>query len=70
MFFFNQISKEDKGRVEIFKNYAKKKKESVWQPFFHLLDRDDKFIVYQVYFEATKDLNIELPVPNLLLILL
>ena len=39
---------EDKSRVEIFKDFARKKKESVWQPFFHLLDRDDKFIVYQV----------------------
>ncbi|RUS76514.1 hypothetical protein EGW08_015739 [Elysia chlorotica] len=43
----DDVLQEDKGRVEIFKNYAKKKKESVWQPFFHLLDRDDKFIVYQ-----------------------
>lgn len=38
---------EDRSRVDIFKEYAKKRKESVWQPFFHLLDRDDKFIVYQ-----------------------
>nr|KAG5692881.1 hypothetical protein BaRGS_002316 [Batillaria attramentaria] len=38
---------EDRTRVDIFKEYAKKRKESVWQPFFHLLDRDDKFIVYQ-----------------------
>ncbi|XP_071103905.1 V-type proton ATPase subunit H-like isoform X1 [Haliotis cracherodii] len=38
---------EDKARVDFFKEYAKKKKESVWNPFFHLLDREDKFIVYQ-----------------------
>ncbi|PVD31914.1 hypothetical protein C0Q70_07340 [Pomacea canaliculata] len=38
---------EDKTRVDIFKEFAKRHKESVWQPFFHLLDRSDKFIVYQ-----------------------
>ncbi|XP_041361285.1 V-type proton ATPase subunit H-like isoform X2 [Gigantopelta aegis] len=38
---------EDKSRVEIFKEYAKKRKDSVYSPFFHLLDREDKFIVYQ-----------------------
>ncbi|KAK6167423.1 hypothetical protein SNE40_021457 [Patella caerulea] len=38
---------EDKARVEIFKEFAKKRKESVWSPFFHLLEREDKFIVYQ-----------------------
>jgi len=43
----DDVLQEDKSRVEIFKEFAKKKKESVWQPFFHLLDRDDKFIVYQ-----------------------
>merc|ERR1719239_251725 len=43
----DDVLQEDKSRVEIFKDFARKKKESVWQPFFHLLDRDDKFIVYQ-----------------------
>ncbi|XP_005101408.1 V-type proton ATPase subunit H [Aplysia californica] len=43
----DDVLQEDKSRVEIFKEFARKKKESVWQPFFHLLDRDDKFIVYQ-----------------------
>ncbi|KAK7091298.1 V-type proton ATPase subunit H-like isoform X1 [Littorina saxatilis] len=38
---------EDPSRVDIFKEYAKKRKESVWQPFFHLLDRSDMFIVHQ-----------------------
>ncbi|CAG5122708.1 unnamed protein product [Candidula unifasciata] len=43
----DDVLQEDKSRVEIFKAVAKKNKESVWQPFFHLLDREDKFIVYQ-----------------------
>ena len=39
---------DDKSRVEIFKEFAKKNKESVWVPFLHLLNRDDRFIVNQV----------------------
>ncbi len=35
---------EDKSRVEIFKEYSKKKKESVWDPFLNLLNRNDGFI--------------------------
>lgn len=35
---------EDKGRVEIFKEYAKKRKESVWAPFLNMLNRQDGFI--------------------------
>ncbi|XP_076456871.1 V-type proton ATPase subunit H-like isoform X1 [Babylonia areolata] len=38
---------EDHSRVDIFKEYAKKRKESVWQPFFLLLERSDMFIVHQ-----------------------
>ena len=40
--------KEDKSRVEILKEYAKQMKESVWTPFMHLLNRNDRFIVNQV----------------------
>ncbi|XP_076056448.1 V-type proton ATPase subunit VhaSFD isoform X2 [Oratosquilla oratoria] len=36
---------EDKSRVEIFKEYAKKHKESVWSPFLNLLTRPDTFII-------------------------
>ena len=35
---------EDKTRVEIFKEYSKKKKESVWNTFLNLLNRNDNFI--------------------------
>lgn len=35
---------EDKGRVEIFREYAKKKRENVWSPFLNLLNRPDGFI--------------------------
>ncbi|XP_076437697.1 V-type proton ATPase subunit H-like [Babylonia areolata] len=38
---------EDRTRVEIFREFARKRKESVWQPFFQLLERGDMFIVYQ-----------------------
>ena len=49
---------EDPSRVEILKEYAKKRKESVWQPFFHLLDRTDMFIVHQVgLVTLTRQLN-------------
>ena len=34
---------EDKTRVDIFKEFARKSKESVWTPFFELLNRDDPF---------------------------
>ncbi|KAH9488980.1 hypothetical protein Btru_061776 [Bulinus truncatus] len=43
----DDVLQADKSRVEIFKDFARRNKENVWQPFFHLLDRDDKFIVYQ-----------------------
>ncbi|KAI1305224.1 V-type proton ATPase subunit H [Halotydeus destructor] len=35
---------EDKSRVEIFREYARKKKESAWLPFLNLLNRNDPFI--------------------------
>lgn len=35
---------EDKNRVEIFRDYAKKRKESVWAHFLNLLNRPDGFI--------------------------
>lgn len=35
---------EDKGRVEIIRDYAKKKRENVWSPFLNLLNRPDGFI--------------------------
>merc|ERR1711976_498171 len=37
----------DKGRVEVFKDYARKNKESVWGPFLNMLNRPDGFIVNQ-----------------------
>ncbi|XP_069107073.1 V-type proton ATPase subunit H-like [Argopecten irradians] len=43
----DDVLQEDKSRVDIFKGYAKRSKESVWTPFLHLLNRDDRFIVYQ-----------------------
>lgn len=35
---------EDKSRVEIYRDYAKKKKENIWSPFLNLLNRPDGFI--------------------------
>lgn len=35
---------EDRTRVEVFHEYATKKKESVWGPFLNLLNRQDGFI--------------------------
>ncbi|KAL3889425.1 hypothetical protein ACJMK2_001769 [Sinanodonta woodiana] len=43
----DDVLQEDKSRVEILREYAKKNKESVWSPFLHLLDRNDRFIVNQ-----------------------
>ncbi len=36
---------EDQSRVEIFKEYAAKRKESVWSTFLNLFNRTDPFIV-------------------------
>ncbi|CAG0882037.1 unnamed protein product [Darwinula stevensoni] len=41
----DDLFQEDKSRVEIFKEYSKKKKESVWSPFLNLLNRPDGFIM-------------------------
>ena len=35
---------EDKNRVEIYRDYAKKKRENMWSPFLNLLNRPDGFI--------------------------
>ncbi|CAG2108276.1 unnamed protein product [Medioppia subpectinata] len=35
---------EDRTRVELFKEYSKKKKQSVWYTFLNLLNRNDPFI--------------------------
>ena len=35
---------EDKNRVTIFRDYAKKRRESVWAHFLNLLNRPDGFI--------------------------
>ncbi|XP_060563453.1 V-type proton ATPase subunit H-like [Ruditapes philippinarum] len=43
----DDMLQEDKTRVEILKVYSRKNKESVWSPFLHLLDRQDRFIVNQ-----------------------
>uniref|UniRef100_T1JCY2 ATPase V1 complex subunit H C-terminal domain-containing protein n=1 Tax=Strigamia maritima TaxID=126957 RepID=T1JCY2_STRMM len=41
----DDMLQEDKCRVEIFKEYAKKNRESVWTAFINLLTRPDGFIV-------------------------
>ena len=44
---------EDKSQVEIFKEYARKTKQSVWSPFLAMLNRHDPFIVSQVRADVT-----------------
>ena len=39
----DEILMEEKSRVDIFKEFAHKRKESVWTPFFKLLNRNDPF---------------------------
>lgn len=41
----DDMLQEDKNRVEIFKDYARKNHENVWTPFINLLNRPDGFIV-------------------------
>ncbi|ROT85846.1 vacuolar-H-ATPase H [Penaeus vannamei] len=41
----DDILSEDKTRVEIFKEYARKHRESMWSPFLNLLTRPDTFII-------------------------
>ena len=40
----DDMLQEDKSRVEIYREYAKKKRENVWSPFLNLLNRPDGFI--------------------------
>lgn len=37
--------KEDRSRVEIFREHSTRKRESVWGPFLNLLNRQDGFIM-------------------------
>lgn len=41
----DDLLQEDRTRVQIFHDYATKRKESVWAPFLNLLNRQDGFIV-------------------------
>ena len=41
----DDILHEDRNRVELFHDYATKRKETVWGPFSNLLNRQDGFIV-------------------------
>lgn len=45
LIMIDEMLQEDKTRVEIFKQYARKQKENVWTPFLTLLDRPDGFIM-------------------------
>lgn len=40
----DDMLQEDKNRVEIIREYSKKKRENVWSPFLNLLNRPDGFI--------------------------
>lgn len=42
--FYPLLMQEDMNRVEIIREYAKKKRENVWSPFLNLLNRPDGFI--------------------------
>lgn len=41
----DDLLQEDRSRVQLFHDYANKRKESVWAPFLNLLNRQDGFIV-------------------------
>ncbi|XP_058816980.1 V-type proton ATPase subunit H isoform X1 [Topomyia yanbarensis] len=41
----DDLLQEDRTRVQVFHDYAIKRKESVWAPFLNLLNRQDGFIV-------------------------
>lgn len=43
----DDMLQEDKTRVEVFREYARKQKESLWAPFLSMLNRSDGFIVNQ-----------------------
>lgn len=42
----DDLLQEDRSRVEIFREYSQKKRESVWGPFLNLLNRPDDFITH------------------------
>lgn len=41
----DDLLQEDRTRVEVFHEYASKRKENTWGPFLNLLNRQDGFIV-------------------------
>nr|XP_029720318.1 V-type proton ATPase subunit H-like isoform X1 [Aedes albopictus] len=41
----DDLLQEDRTRVQLFHDFANKRKESVWAPFLNLLNRQDGFIV-------------------------
>uniref|UniRef100_A0A2R5L869 V-type proton ATPase subunit H n=1 Tax=Ornithodoros turicata TaxID=34597 RepID=A0A2R5L869_9ACAR len=45
LIMLDEMLQEDKTRVEIFKDFCRKKKEAAWTPFLSLLERPDGFIV-------------------------
>jgi len=49
---------EDKSRVEVFGEYARRSKESVYGPFLNMLNRPDTFTVNQV--SAANSLSLSL----------
>jgi len=42
------VLQEDKSRVEVFGEYARKSRDSVFGPFLNMLNRPDTFTVNQV----------------------
>ncbi|KAE8747681.1 V-ATPase V1 Subunit H [Frankliniella occidentalis] len=44
LIMIDDLLQEDRHRVEIFREYSQKKRESVWGPFLNLLNRPDEFI--------------------------
>jgi V-type H+-transporting ATPase subunit H len=44
LILIDDMLNEDKSRVEIFKDYSRKRKDSVWSSFLSLLNRNDSFI--------------------------
>ncbi|MFH4975604.1 hypothetical protein AB6A40_002313 [Gnathostoma spinigerum] len=44
----DDMLQEDKSRVKIFHNYAKKQKRTAWSWFLGILERQDRFIVHQM----------------------
>nr|CAD7398786.1 unnamed protein product [Timema cristinae] len=45
LIMIDDMLQEDRSRVEIFREHAAKKRESVWGPFLNLLNRPDGFIM-------------------------